>query len=192
MSIKLNGFKLHNVKFRKDLGITAEYSLVIAGGDEPIRKKMSESCSAAQHPDMGRITSRLRCHFACIHGIIPASLVMKDLNELDELEQSKLQSVAESITITGCTFIGSDESDKKFILSASREVLPNSYVGFSTPIITADDSRYEPSGELTELMYNLEDEVYQYLMEKKYAQLSLDFKAESANSTSDNTPEGMF
>lgn len=185
--IKLNGFKLHKVKFRKDLGISAEYSIITSLTDSnAVRKNITENCSAAAHPDVQRIIARLRCHFAAIHGLLLPELVMKDLEDLEESEQSKLQSVVERITMTGVTFIGSDESDSKYIMSASVEVLANGHVGYSTPTIAQDDSRYEPSGELTELLEALNDEVYLYVTEKKYAQLSMEIQFGAASGDSDS------
>lgn len=197
--IKLNGFQLHKVKFRKDLGISAEYSLISAMGDnDAVRKSITENCSAPSHPDLQRITARLRQHFAAIFGILPVQLVMKDLEDMEESEQKKLQDIVERVTMTGVTFIGNDESDSKYTMSATLELLANGFVGCATPMIAQDDSRYEPSGELTELLENLADEVYLYVVEKKYAQLSLEIKFGAPNSDSDSDsdsekkPQGLF
>jgi len=119
---------------------------------------------------------------------------MKDLEEMEESEQQRLQGVVERITMTGVSFIGNDESDSKFTMSASVEVLANGHVGYATPLFSQDDSRYEPSGELTELLENLADEVYLYVVEKKYAQLSMEIQFGKPDSDSDsaNAPQGLF
>lgn len=190
--IKINGFQLHKVKFRKDLGISAEYSTITAMGDnDAIRKSITVNCAAAAHPDLLRITARLRQHFAAIFGILPVSLVMKDLDDMDESEQKKLQDVVERVTMTGVTFIGNDDSDSKYTMSATLELLPNGFVGCATPMIAQDDSRYEPSGELTELLENLNDEVYEYAINSKYAQLSLPmtFGKPDSDSNSDSNSD---
>lgn len=190
--LKQNGFQLHKVKFRKDLGICAEYSLVSSvGNNDAVRESIVRTCSAASHPDLQRIIARLRQHFAAIYGILPVQLVMKDLEEMEESEQQRLQGVVERVTMTCVTFIGNDESDRKYTMSATLELLANGFIGCSTPNIAQDDSRYEPSGELTELLENLADEVYLYVVEKKYAQLSLEIQFGKPDSDSDSDSEKM-
>lgn len=181
---KENNFSLKKVKFRKDGGLEVDYGKTDVQEGGVVRTTLTEKCSAPAHPELEKITARLRGHFAAIHGLIPTELLTKGFDNLSEKEQIYFQTVIESIGITGVTFIGSDESDQKYIMTAKRQVLAGGYVGMATPKIMQDDNRYDCSDEFTTLMQQLHQEVYAYIVEKKYAQLSFDFDEEEA--VSDN------
>ena len=184
-----NQFSLRKFKVRKDNGIDVEYNKTEVEEGSPIRSSILDRCSAPVHPDLQRLISMLRIHFAGIHGLIDLKLLKKSFEDMTDKENTKVMTIIEAIAITGVTYVGSDESDRKYVITAKREVLAGGTVGFSTPTILQDDPRYDCSAQLTDIMQRLMQEVYEYVVNKKYAQLSIEFDAEGvgdAESESDS------
>jgi len=180
-------FSLRKFKVRKDGGLDVDYSKIEIEAGSPVRRSITDRCSAPMHPDLQRLISGLRTHFAGIHGLVDLKLVKKSFGEMSDKETSSLLTVVEAIAITGVTYVGSDESDRKYVMSAKREVLAGGTVGFSTPMILQDDSRYDCSAQLTNLMQEIMKEVYEYTINRKYAQLSIEFdEVESVGADTDS------
>lgn len=184
-----NQFSLKKFKVRKDGGLDVEYSKTEVEEGSPIRNSILDRCSAPVHPDLQRLISMLRIHFAGIHGLIDLKYLKKSFEDMTDKENTLVMTVIEPIAITAVTYMGSDESDRKYIMSAKREVLAGGTVGFSTPTILQDDARYDCSAQLTDIMQQLMKEVFEYVVNKKYAQLSIEFEVEGvvgADSESDS------
>lgn len=182
---KQEEFLLHKVGFRKDTGLNVEYGQVTQEGSDLVRDKITKNSSAKSHPDLAKATDSLRIHFAGIWKMLPMELVQKDFKEMTQFEMARVQEVLSSITIQKVTFIGADTDSKKYILSAKVELLPGGVIGAATPKISEDDSRYELSSELADLCETLRSEVFEYVFNKKYSQLSMEFDMEEAGADSD-------
>ena len=179
-------FNLLEIKFRKDGGLNVTYNQLESQGGDPVSTKIEAKCNAAVHPDVDALRARLRIHFAAILNLVPTKFVKTSFDDMNAKDRELYQERESSITMKGITFVGSDDDNKQYILKANYEPLPGGNIGLATPKIAQDDPRYDGAAELTSIAQLLETEAYEYIINKKYQQLSIEFPMHEAEGNQDN------
>jgi len=179
-------FKLKKFKLTKT-GVQIDYKKLYVANDQPESDLITNVKSLYRHSDLDQACMALRAHFACIHGLLPDKFVTCDIQDLKEQERNTLDDVISTIEITGVVFIGKDDSDESFKITAIREVLKGKKIGMTTPIINKDDMQYNCSEHLANICDIIKEEIYEYIFNNKSTQLSLFDDVEEAQPASDSS-----
>ncbi|MBL4760595.1 MAG: hypothetical protein JKY80_07070 [Mariprofundaceae bacterium] len=103
----------------------------------------------------------------------------KPVEDFNAKESKLLGMLLGEIDIVQITLQGDDETNG-VIISAKKNVLGNLVVVMNTPSIKYENSTYDYSWELKETIDELCDEVFEYIFNRKFAQLDMFSKDQAA------------
>lgn len=174
MSTKIRKEDFNLKKFKlKDLGVSLEYRRAFVHSNESEYETIKSSKSIARHPIVDELCNKLRVHFAVILGMLPEMYVDADLEKMTEDERVEYNAVVNCIFITGISFVGSDDR-KGYVITATKEIFPGRKIGITTPVVYEDDKDYITGcALLSEICDSIEEEIFEYAINNKSAQLDL-------------------
>ena len=174
----MKDFRLKRIKLMDDQGIEATYLEKATIGKEVHWVEKTIKSSIQRHPDIDKVTDRLRIHVVRVYGLLAVGMY-KPVEDFNSKESKLLGLLLGEIDIVQVTLQG-DEETNGAVISAKKNVLGNLVVAMNTPSIKYENSTYDYSYELKETIDELCDQVFEYIFNHKYAQLDMFNKDQAA------------
>lgn len=171
-------YRLKRVKLMDDQGIEATYLEKVTIGKEVHWVEKTIKSSIQRHPNIDRVVDRLRIHVVRVYGLLAVGMY-KPVEDFNSKESKLLGLLIGNIDIVQVTLQG-DEETNGAVISAKKNVLGNLVVVMNTPSIKYENSGYDYSYELKETIDELSEEVFEYVFNRKFAQLDLFDKDQAA------------
>jgi hypothetical protein len=171
-------FSLEKVKLTKTGGLDVHYSVNEKLGAEFYSNKYHIMSSKDVHPDLRKLFSKLNPIVARVFNmdsfvtevIESAGFDATDMQK--ELARDYAEACVDRISVRGISISGKDENQGVTIAGVyeTDELIKTS---ICTPKINYATEVFGFESELEDIVFDIEDEVYQYLFEGKKAQLEL-------------------
>lgn len=167
----MDNFKLNQVKLLNDGGVKASWQELFK-----VRKDRSEWINYNQenpihrHPTLDQEMEKLKIHVARIFGFLAIGLY-KDPEDMSKKEKEWFDASLEKIRVTSLKITHGDQAG--VVITSMKEVFGNREVVLNTPFIPFEGEHYGYGEVVRDIVEEIEREVYQYLFQKKYAQLEL-------------------
>lgn len=171
-------FSLEKVKLTKTGGLDVHYSVNEKLGTEIYSNKYHIMSSKDVHPDLRKLFSKLNPIVARVFNM--DSFVTEVINSADfnateeqkDLAKYYAETCVDRISVRGISISGKDENQGATIAGVyeTDELIKTS---ICTPKINYATEVFGFESELENIVFDIEDEVYQYLFEGKKAQLEL-------------------
>lgn len=171
-------FSLEKVKLAKTGGLDVHYSVNEKLGAEFYSNKYHIMCSKDVHPDLRKLFSKLNPIVARVFNMdsfvteVIESAGFDATDSQKELAKDYAEACVDRISVRGISISGKDENQGVTIAGVyeTDELIKTS---ICTPKINYATEVFGFESELEDIVYDIEDEVYQYLFEGKKAQLEL-------------------
>ena len=171
-------FRLKRIRLMDDLGVDATYLEKATIENEVHWVEKTIKSTIQRHRDIDKITDKLRIHVVRVYGMLAVGMY-KPVEDFNAKESKLLGMLLGEIDIVQITLQGDDETNG-VIISAKKNVLGNLVVVMNTPSIKYENSTYDYSWELKETIDELCDEVFEYIFNRKFAQLDMFSKDQAA------------
>lgn len=171
-------FSLEKVKLTKTGGLDVHYSVNEKLGTEIYSNKYHIMSSKDVHPDLRKLFSKLNPIVARVFNMDSFVTEIIESAEFDATEEQKnlakyyAETCVDRISVRGISISGKDENQGVTIAGVyeTDELIKTS---ICTPKINYATEVFGFESELEDIVFDIEDEVYQYLFEGKKAQLEL-------------------
>lgn len=176
--LEYSGFNLQSFK------TTGEGAKIThwVGGLEP--KKLNEDCDYLPHPDLTEKLAELRLYFASRIGMLKGwdfarEHLRKDSKALEAAIEEHKANI-DRCKISGITFSGDTEEDRKVKITGSYKTPDGGAIGMATPAILLSNDVLGYEEDVKEICEEIKKEVYAYLFQHKKMQLDIESEAEKA------------
>ena len=171
-------FSLEKVKLTKTGGLDVHYSVNEKLGAEFYSNKYHIMSSKDVHPDLRKLFCKLNPIVARVFNLqsFMTEVIEDSVFDASEMQKSIARDYAEAcvdrISVRGISISGKDENQGVTIAGVyeTDELIKTS---ICTPKINYATEVFGFESELEDIVFDIEDEVYQYLFEGKKAQLEL-------------------
>ena len=169
-------FSLEKVKLTKTGGLDVHYSVNEKLGTEIYSNKYHIMSSKDVHPDLRKLFCKLNPIVARVFNLqsFMTEVIEDSVFDASEMQKSIARDYAEAcvdrISVRGISISGKDENQGVTIAGVyeTDELIKTS---ICTPKINYATEVFGFESELEDIVFDIEDEVYQYLFEGKKAQL---------------------
>ena len=171
-------FSLEKVKLTKTGGLDVHYSVSEKLGTEIYSNKYHIMSSKDVHPDLRKLFSKLNPIVARVFNMDSFVSEVVESAEFDATEEQKnlakyyAETCVDRISVRGISISGKDEN-QGVTISGVYETDELIKTSICTPKINYATEVFGFESELEDIVFDIEDEVYQYLFEGKKAQLEL-------------------
>lgn len=182
----MDNFKLTKLKMRNDLGVEITYNEKVVSGKETHWVEKIIKSSIHRHPDMDAMVKKFKIHVARLYGLLAIGMYKKE-EDMTDTEKKLLEQVNSEMEITGVNANHGDDGEISLIITAVREVLDGKRkVVMNTPLIkTTEEELYPECYEMGQTFVEVQEEAFQYIFKRKFAQLDL-FSAKEAEESGDD------
>jgi hypothetical protein len=171
-------FSLEKVKLTKTGGLDVHYLVNEKLGAEFYSNKYHIMSSKDVHPDLRKLFSKLNPIVARVFNMdsfvseVVESAEFNATDEQKDLAKYYAETCVDRISVRGISISGKDENQGVTIAGVyeTDELIKTS---ICTPKINYATEVFGFESELEDIVFDIEDEVYQYLFEGKKAQLEL-------------------
>lgn len=191
---KLEQFTLEKVK-TKGQGLEVNFEVEETAGAEVYHDKKGVKSDKTPHPDLKKYLDVLRGYVAQIFYFsvlneIRESKVFMATKKQSQFLTEKYNSLVTKITITGVSLSGK-EDNRGIIITAKLKTDTGQEVAINSQRLKYNGTKYGFEENLEQLMSDLEQEVYEYIINGKKAQLEMAFdevdgKSAAAGEKDDN------
>ena len=170
-------FKLSKAKLIKDGGLACTYEVEEVIGQETYNNKYNSESPKLEHPDLKNCFRKLVYIIARIYHLT----FFKTLMETQEFAATRGQvdvankafdEVMDKVEVTGIALSG-EEDNVGVIITGTFLADTNQKMSINTHRIRLEGDHYGFEQDLTDIVSEIEEEVYAYLFEDKQAQLQL-------------------
>lgn len=183
---ELSQFTLQKVK-TKGQGLEATFEVQETTGVEVYHDLKTVKSDKTPHPDLTAIIKVFRgymgeiFYFSTIRELIDSKVFMPDINQTKILA-SKYNELESKITVTGVSVSGKEEN-KGLIITAKLKTETGQEVAINSQRIKFNGTKYGFEEDLESLITDLEQEVFEYVINSKQAQIEMAFDDEPDGKT---------
>ena len=167
----MENFRLKRIKLLNGLGLEVTYCEKLIAGDATHWIEKTIKSTIQRHPDIDKVADRLRIHVIRVFGMLAIGMY-KPEEDFNKDEKKLLKAILGEIEITSITLAGDSETTGALI-SAKKKVIGSQVIALNTPNIAYENNHYDQSWDLKETIDELRSEVFEYVFNRKSAQLDM-------------------
>lgn len=170
-------FTLSKAKLASGGGLDVHYEVLEKDGNENYLNKHHDECAQDVHPELSELFKELRPIVGRIFNITSFKTLMgtEEFGASDEqkmLGEEFAHECLDKIEVRGISLSGKDDK-VGVVITSVYEVANGQKVAINTPRLRLDSETWGFEEELENIVYGIENEVYEFLFMGKKAELSL-------------------